>query len=64
MCGERLALADHECISSREVHSTIHLCFRLLSSSRFIPPLNISKEDLLKGCMIFAEAVKEVVKEG
>ncbi|GBE81149.1 Acetylornithine aminotransferase, mitochondrial [Sparassis crispa] len=31
---------------------------------RFIPPLNISKEDLAKGCNIFAEAVEEVVKEG
>lgn len=31
---------------------------------RFIPPLNISKEDLAKGCAIFAEAVEEVVKEG
>lgn len=31
---------------------------------RFIPPLNISKEDLAKGCKIFAEAVEEVVKEG
>ncbi|EPQ57225.1 hypothetical protein GLOTRDRAFT_37980 [Gloeophyllum trabeum ATCC 11539] len=31
---------------------------------RFIPPLNISKEDLAKGCKIFAEAVKEVVREG
>ena len=31
---------------------------------RFIPPLNISKEDLKKGTEIFAEAVREVVKEG
>lgn len=31
---------------------------------RFIPPLNISKEDLKKGCDIFTEAVEEVVKEG
>ncbi|TFK54465.1 hypothetical protein OE88DRAFT_1676159 [Heliocybe sulcata] len=31
---------------------------------RFIPPLNISKEDLAKGCQIFNEAVKEVVREG
>lgn len=31
---------------------------------RFIPPLNISKEDLAKGCAIFGEAVREVVKEG
>jgi len=31
---------------------------------RFIPPLNVSKADLAKGCQIFAEAVREVVKEG
>ncbi|KAI0746035.1 pyridoxal phosphate-dependent transferase [Earliella scabrosa] len=31
---------------------------------RFIPPLNITKEDLAKGCAIFAEAVEEVVREG
>lgn len=31
---------------------------------RFIPPLNISQEDLKKGCDVFAEAVREVVREG
>ncbi|KZT10710.1 uncharacterized protein LAESUDRAFT_644056 [Laetiporus sulphureus 93-53] len=31
---------------------------------RFIPALNISKEDLAKGCQIFKEAVEEVVREG
>lgn len=31
---------------------------------RFIPALNITKEDLQKGTALFAEAVKEVVKEG
>ncbi|KAF7331399.1 Acetylornithine aminotransferase [Mycena kentingensis (nom. inval.)] len=31
---------------------------------RFIPPLNISSEDLEKGAEIFAQAVDEVVKEG
>jgi len=31
---------------------------------RFIPPLNISKEDMKKGCEIFAESVRDVVKEG
>lgn len=31
---------------------------------RFIPPLNISKEDLAKGIAIFEEAVEEVVREG
>jgi len=31
---------------------------------RFIPPLNVTKEDMKKGCAIFAESVREVVKEG
>jgi 4-aminobutyrate aminotransferase len=31
---------------------------------RFIPPLNMSKQDLEKGCTIFVDAVNEVVKEG
>ena len=31
---------------------------------RFIPPLNISEADLKNGAKIFAEAVREVVKEG
>ncbi|THH31334.1 hypothetical protein EUX98_g2840 [Antrodiella citrinella] len=31
---------------------------------RFIPALNISKEDLKKGCDIFVEAVEEIVHEG
>ncbi|PPQ79137.1 hypothetical protein CVT25_002870 [Psilocybe cyanescens] len=31
---------------------------------RFIPPLNVSKEDMKAGCQIFAESVREVVREG
>lgn len=31
---------------------------------RFIPPLNISPQDLKKGCAIFTQAVEEVVREG
>ncbi|PSR76487.1 hypothetical protein PHLCEN_2v8390 [Hermanssonia centrifuga] len=31
---------------------------------RFIPPLNITQEDLNKGIKIFSEAVEEVVREG
>ncbi|KAH7925531.1 hypothetical protein BV22DRAFT_1104896 [Leucogyrophana mollusca] len=31
---------------------------------RFIPPLNISEDDLKKGCEIFAASLKEVVREG
>lgn len=31
---------------------------------RFIPPLNITAEDLKKGVDIFSEAVKQVVREG
>jgi 4-aminobutyrate aminotransferase len=30
---------------------------------RFMPPLNVSQEDLAKGIDIFTGAVKEVVKE-
>ena len=30
---------------------------------RFIPPLNITKEDLKKGCDIFAESLSEVVEK-
>lgn len=31
---------------------------------RFIPPLNITGEDLETGCKIFGEAVYEVIREG
>ncbi|KAH8107744.1 pyridoxal phosphate-dependent transferase [Cristinia sonorae] len=31
---------------------------------RFMPALNVSKEDLKKGCDIFVEAVDEIVREG
>jgi len=31
---------------------------------RFIPPLNITRGDLKKGCEIFGEAVRDVVREG
>jgi len=31
---------------------------------RFIPALNITQEDLAKGCAIFEEALKDVVREG
>ncbi|KAJ7289245.1 acetylornithine aminotransferase [Mycena rebaudengoi] len=39
---------------------------KLMSSRvvRFIPPLNISAEDLAKGHSIFREAVEEVIREG
>ena len=30
---------------------------------RFIPPLNLTKEELKKGCDIFAESVREVVED-
>jgi 4-aminobutyrate aminotransferase len=42
--------------------------FILLTSAfeviKLIPPLNISKQDSEKGCAIFLDAVKDVVKEG
>ena len=31
---------------------------------RFIPPLNITREDLETGCKIFGRAVREVIREG
>lgn len=31
---------------------------------RFIPPLNITKEDMAKGCEILKEAIQEVAAEG
>jgi 4-aminobutyrate aminotransferase len=31
---------------------------------RFIPPLNVSAEDMARGIEIFTQAVEEVVKEG
>ncbi len=31
---------------------------------RFVPPLNVSKEEMRKGCEIFSESVREIVKEG
>jgi 4-aminobutyrate aminotransferase len=31
---------------------------------RFVPPLNVSKEEMRKGCDIFSESVREIVKEG
>jgi 4-aminobutyrate aminotransferase len=35
-----------------------------LDLHRFIPPLNISKEDMAKACQIIKEAISEVVHEG
>jgi 4-aminobutyrate aminotransferase len=56
-------------ISSRVAKKCIEKGMLILTTSafeviRFIPPLNISKQDLEKGCTIFVDAVKEVVKEG
>ena len=56
-------------LASRVAKRCVEKGMLLLTTSiyevvRFIPPLNISKEDLAKGCAIFGEAVTEVVKEG
>jgi len=56
-------------IASRVAKKCIEKGMLLLTTSvyevvRFIPPLNVSKQDLAKGSAIFAEAVREVVKEG
>ena len=56
-------------MASRVAKKCIEKGMLLLTTSvyevvRFIPPLNVSKQDLAKGCAIFGEAVREVVKEG
>jgi 4-aminobutyrate aminotransferase len=61
--------AHPENLASRVAKRCIEKGMLLLTTSmyevvRFIPPLNISKQDLAKGCAIFGEAVREVVKEG
>ena len=37
---------------------------RLLLSQRFIPPLNVSKQELADGCGIIEKAITDVVREG
>ncbi|KAG5641057.1 hypothetical protein DXG03_006282 [Asterophora parasitica] len=56
-------------IASRVVKECIDQGLLILSTSayevvRFIPPLNISHQDLKKGAEIFADAVRHVVKQG
>ncbi|KAF8955711.1 acetylornithine aminotransferase [Flammula alnicola] len=56
-------------MASRVARKCIEKGMLILTTSvyeviRFIPPLNVSKEDMEKGCAIFAESVREVVKEG
>ena len=56
-------------MASRVAKKCIEKDMYLLTTSiyqvvRFIPPLNISADDMAKGCAIFAEAVEEVVREG
>ncbi|KIK61516.1 hypothetical protein GYMLUDRAFT_43075 [Collybiopsis luxurians FD-317 M1] len=55
-------------MASRVAKKCIEKGMLLLTTSvyevvRFIPPLNISEEDMKKGCDIFAESVREVVRE-
>ncbi|KAF5372509.1 hypothetical protein D9758_005194 [Tetrapyrgos nigripes] len=55
-------------IASRVAKKCIEKGMLLLTTSvyevvRFIPPLNISKEDMAKGCKVFEESVREVLKE-
>ncbi|KAF9472060.1 acetylornithine aminotransferase [Pholiota conissans] len=58
-----------ENIASRVAKKCIEKGMLILTTSvyeviRFIPPLNVTEEDMKKGCAIFAESVKEVVMEG
>ena len=61
--------ASPKSLASRVAKKCVEKGMLILTTSvyetvRFIPPLNISKEDLEKGCKIFEEAVEEVVREG
>ncbi|KAF9078341.1 acetylornithine aminotransferase [Rhodocollybia butyracea] len=56
-------------MASRVAKKCIEKGMLLLTTSvyevvRFIPPLNISQVDMKKGCEIFEESVREVVREG
>jgi 4-aminobutyrate aminotransferase len=56
-------------LASRVAKRCIEKGLLLLTTSvyeviRFIPPLNISQNDLRRGCEIFAEVLDEVVQEG
>ncbi|PFH46456.1 hypothetical protein AMATHDRAFT_7785 [Amanita thiersii Skay4041] len=56
-------------VASRVAKKCIEKGMIILTTSvyevvRFIPPLNITTEDLRKGCQIFGEAVREVIREG
>lgn len=56
-------------LSSRVAKRCVEKGLLILTTSiyevvRFIPALNITEGDLRKGCEIFGEAVREVVKEG
>ncbi|KAF7318336.1 Acetylornithine aminotransferase [Mycena chlorophos] len=61
--------AGGESLASRVAKKCIEKGMIILTTSvfdvvRFIPPLNISEEDLKKGAEIFKQAVEEVVREG
>ncbi len=56
-------------IASRIAKKCIEKGMLILTTSvyqviRFIPPLNVSEADMKKGCAIFEEALREVVREG
>lgn len=56
-------------IASRVAKRCIEKGMLLLTTSvyevvRFIPPLNISQADMKKGCEIFEESLREVIREG
>lgn len=66
---KQIVLTHPENMASRVAKRCVEKGMLLLTTSvyevvRFIPPLNVGKEDLVKGCAIFGEAVREVVKEG
>ncbi|KAK7062819.1 hypothetical protein VNI00_000313 [Paramarasmius palmivorus] len=63
------ALKVKKGMASRVAKKCIEKGMLLLTTSayevvRFIPPLTISEQDMQKGCAIFAEALREAVREG
>lgn len=56
-------------MASRVARKCIEKGLLILTTSvyetiRFIPPLNVTKEQVVEGVGIFGEAVREVLKEG
>lgn len=58
-----------EKLASRITAKCVENGLMLLTTSifeviRFMPPLNVSEEEMAKGCDIFKKAVRDVIREG